>query len=244
MITDHDIHQDPTILAPCHLLYSGSHPEYISAEIRQALDDFIHSGKSYFYMGGNGFYWSCAFNYPRIEVRRGGIGCRTTELHPEERQHTDGSQGGLWSEIRGNLPLTTCGLQSNAAGMSPGVGLLIAPNARCDPETFFLFVGVDRSAQMIGTTGEHSRPMSGDEFDSYRPQSGIKAYIIASSIPNSHGPDYHAMLDTLKFPAPDTRSYIRQDMVLVVRSRTSICLGMGAIDAVTSLTTHSIPMLI
>ena len=65
LITDDDLHHEGIgLLTPYRVLLTGSHPEYWTAPMMAALDDYLSTGGRLMYLGGNGFYW----------VRSGSIG--------------------------------------------------------------------------------------------------------------------------------------------------------------------------
>ncbi|WP_051300339.1 N,N-dimethylformamidase beta subunit family domain-containing protein [Methylobacter luteus] len=100
VLTDEDLDREglPAI-ANYDVLFSGSHPEYVSTSMYNALEQFVSKGGSLLYLGGNGFYWRIAFHPTKrgvIEVRRtegvrswdAGPGCYYTSF--------SGERSGLW----------------------------------------------------------------------------------------------------------------------------------------------------
>ena len=74
-------------LAGYRLVITGSHPEYVSLAIIDALEAHVHRGGRLMYLGGNGHYWVTAGSTPiphLIEIRRGNFGGRTWESAPGE----------------------------------------------------------------------------------------------------------------------------------------------------------------
>ena len=100
VLTDEDLHCDGrAALDGYRVLITGSHPEYWSAPMLDALAAFTAEGGRLMYMGGNGFYWRTAFHSELpgvIEVRR-SQGSRTWTAEPGEHYHGfDGAFGGTW----------------------------------------------------------------------------------------------------------------------------------------------------
>lgn len=74
LITDHDLHeQGLACLTNYQAVMTGSHPEYMSIEMEQALRDFAAQGGSIAYMGGNGFAATVAIKDDLMELRRSSL---------------------------------------------------------------------------------------------------------------------------------------------------------------------------
>src|SRR5690606_32711922 len=113
---------NPGTLAPYSAVVTGSHPEYASGRMLDALDRYLQDGGNLAYLGGNGFYWVTT-TYPDvpgvIEVRRGMAGTRTWESRPGEEDHAStGERGGLWRH-RGRPPQLLVGVGFTAQGSGP-----------------------------------------------------------------------------------------------------------------------------
>ncbi len=102
--TDEDLHQDGfSLLEGYTAVITGTHPEYHSTPMWDAMHSYLAHGGRLIYMGGNGWYWRVAF-HPMlpgvIEVRRAEGGTRTWEAQPGEYHHGfNGELGGLWRRI-------------------------------------------------------------------------------------------------------------------------------------------------
>ena len=108
VLTDHQLHAEGSrALADYRVVLTGSHPEYVSLNILDALEGHVHLGGRLMYLGGNGHYWVTSVDPRRphvIEIRRGNSGGRTWESAPGEGYHsTTGEPGGLWRH-RGRPP--------------------------------------------------------------------------------------------------------------------------------------------
>ena len=100
-------------------IITGSHPEYHTAESLKAYVDFIKAGGNVMYLGGNGFYWSCATtseNLHRVEIRRGGEGVRPFTCAGGDRIFSSNGQSGLLWRSRGLASNSLFGVGSCAAG--------------------------------------------------------------------------------------------------------------------------------
>lgn len=120
LITDDVLHEEgASLLSPYRCLMTGSHPEYHSARMLDAIEEWQGTGGRLIYMGGNGFYWRVATHdaHPGvIEVRRGEAGTRCFEMPAGERHHQfDGEFGGLWRS-NGRAPQRLVGVGFVAEG--------------------------------------------------------------------------------------------------------------------------------
>ncbi|HTN98693.1 MAG TPA: N,N-dimethylformamidase beta subunit family domain-containing protein, partial [Nordella sp.] len=80
VITDEDLHRDGlALLRRYNVVLTGTHPEYHSLQMLDALQGFVDRGGRLMYLGGNGFYWRISFSdkHPGvIECRRSEAGIR------------------------------------------------------------------------------------------------------------------------------------------------------------------------
>jgi N,N-dimethylformamidase len=128
--TDGDLHTDgSSLLDGQHVVVTGTHPEYYTGPMRDALAEYLQQGGRLMYLGGNGFYWVTGVNAARphvIEVRRGHSGTRTWESKPGESHLAGtGEPGGLWRH-RGQSPNQLVGIGFAAMGWGPGCGYRVA----------------------------------------------------------------------------------------------------------------------
>jgi N,N-dimethylformamidase len=98
IITDADLDRDGAArLADYRGLVTGSHPEYWTAAMLDAVNGFQEAGGHLAYLGGNGCYWVTARDGHAIEVRRGARGIRTWSSETGEAHLAmTGERGGLW----------------------------------------------------------------------------------------------------------------------------------------------------
>ena len=162
VITDDDLHRDGVrVLEPYRVVLTGSHPEYVSGQLLDALDDYLDSGGRLMYLGGNGFYWvTTAPQDPwLIEVRRGMAGTRVWESPPGElHQAMTGERGGLWRH-RGRPPQALTGVGFTAQGFDRSLPYRVRPQA-----PGFMLAGID-SAVLIGEGGSVLGGAAGFEID-------------------------------------------------------------------------------
>ena len=112
VLTDGDLHDDGGRLDGYRGLITGSHPEYWTGAMRDALDAFQARGGHIAYLGGNGGYWVTECDGHTIEVRRGLSGIRTWSSESGETHLAmTGEPGGLWRHRgRAEHPLLGVGL--------------------------------------------------------------------------------------------------------------------------------------
>jgi N,N-dimethylformamidase len=165
-LTDHDLHFAGAVPDGVEVLVTGTHPEYVSTQMLDALVAFQRRGGSLMYLGGNGFYWvtTCSAERPHlIEVRRGQSGIRTWESDPGEGGHaTTGQPGGLWRHV-GRPPNALVGVGMAAQGWDRRApGYVRAPEAQ-GPVADRLFAGI--SDAVLGDFGYAMGGAAGDEVD-------------------------------------------------------------------------------
>jgi N,N-dimethylformamidase len=163
VITDDDLHRDGVrAVEPYRVVLTGSHPEYVSAQLLDGLDRYLDSGGRLMYLGGNGFYWvtTAAEDDPWvIEVRRGLAGTRVWGSPPGElHQAMTGERGGLWRH-RGRSPQALTGVGFTAQGFDRSLPYQVSPNA-----PGFMLAGID-SAVLMGEGGSVLGGAAGFEID-------------------------------------------------------------------------------
>jgi N,N-dimethylformamidase len=143
-IADENLHHEgASLLAPYKVVVTGTHPEYWTRPMLDALSAYLEAGGRLMYLGGNGFYWVTAVDPERphvIEIRRWG-GTETWAAAPGEGfLSTTGEQGGLWRN-RHREPQRMLGVGFTAQGndfAQPYVRLSDSD----DPRAAFIFAGV------------------------------------------------------------------------------------------------------
>ncbi|GAB3499716.1 N,N-dimethylformamidase beta subunit family domain-containing protein [Amycolatopsis cihanbeyliensis] len=153
LLTDHDLDAEGArALGEYRAVITGSHPEYWTGAMLDAVKSYVDGGGKLGYLGGNGAYWVTAIAGDRrqiAELRRGFSGVRTWEAEPGELHlASTGEPGGLWAE-RGRSPHTLFGIGSTAAGMTTGTAYRLTPDPG-DPAADLILAGVDRSAPLGG----------------------------------------------------------------------------------------------
>lgn len=184
VLTDEDLDADGVdLLRPYRAILTGTHPEYTSARMLDALESYVAGGGRLMYMGGNGFYWVVSFDPLRpwvMEVRKQG-GSLAWRARPGEHRHsTTGEPGGLWRN-RGRPPQKLVGVGFASQGFD-----LCGPFRRLpdsdDPRVDWIFEGVTRDGP-IGDYGQVGGGAAGLELDRYDPDLGSPpgTLVLASS---------------------------------------------------------------
>ncbi len=182
VVTDHDLHRDGVdLLGRYAVVVTGSHPEYYSGAMLDALGEHLRRGGRLMYLGGNGFYWVTGVAEDgSIEVRRGHAGTRSSESLPGEHTLTStGEPGGLWRH-RGRSPNELVGVGFAAQGWTGGVPYVVAEGL---PDELHAAVFGDLAAgSVIGDFGSLGGA-AGDEVDRFDLDRGSPAngVVLATS---------------------------------------------------------------
>ncbi|HUN46968.1 MAG TPA: N,N-dimethylformamidase beta subunit family domain-containing protein, partial [Stellaceae bacterium] len=144
VVTDDDLHQEGLdLIRPYRVLVTGSHPEYASLPMLDALDGWVRRGGRLMYLGGNGFYWRIAYHPTRegiIEVRRSEDGTRAWDAEVGEYYHSfSGEYGGLWRR-QNRAPQALAGVGFISQGFDWSSPYRRTEAAR-DPRAAFIFAG-------------------------------------------------------------------------------------------------------
>jgi N,N-dimethylformamidase len=183
VISDHDLHEHGAkALEPFRLVMTGSHPEYFTTEMLDALEAHVGSGGRLMYMGGNGFYWRVTCDPAHlglIELRRAEDGTRAWAEVPGEYYHATGEYGGLWRRI-GRPPNRLVGIGFIAQGFDASSYYRRTAASR-DPRAAFLFEGIE--GEIIGDFGAWGDGAAGLEIDAADTALGTPphALVVASS---------------------------------------------------------------
>ena len=191
LITDAELHAEgESLLAPYKVVVTGSHPEYHTAPMLDALLRYRDQGGRLVYLGGNGFYWRVALDPHRegiIEVRRAEGGIRAWAAEPGEYYHQfDGEYGGLWRR-NARPPQQLVGVGFSAQGNFVGSHYRIHPEARSNPKVSWILEGV--TAETLGGEGFSGHGAAGFELDRVDVRLGSPAQAIVIATSENHPPD-------------------------------------------------------
>ncbi len=190
VITDEDLHREGAeLLEGYRVVISGTHPEYYSTQMLDALDLWLDHGGRLMYMGGNGFYWRIAYcpdNPGIIEVRRAEDGTRAWIAEPGEYYHQfTGEYGGLWRRL-GRPPNQLVGVGFAAQGFDGGTYYRLQPGA-LDDRVGFIMQGVT-AADVIGDYGTQGGGAAGEEIDRFDESLGSPPHAICIAASENHRP--------------------------------------------------------
>jgi N,N-dimethylformamidase len=243
LLTDADLHRGGQArLAGYRGLVTGSHPEYWTAAMRDALDGFRDGGGHIAYLGGNGGYWVTAFDGDTIEVRRGLSGIRTWNSEAGETHLAmTGEPGGLWRHRdRAEHRLLGTGLQ--AMGFSRAQPFRRTPDSYA-ADLAWLFEGVGDAP--IGAEGLVLGGAAGYEIDarSSRWKSPVETRLlaVADGFDAGYVIDSDATEDGLPVPARGEMTLTQADSggIVFAASSVSWCGALpqaGSMNAVGRIT--------
>jgi len=232
--TDEDLHREgASLLAPYRAVVTGTHPEYYSAAMLEAVETYLKGPGRLVYLGANGFYWRVAFDPERpwvMELRRGDSGSRAWESAPGEAHLAfEGSRGGLWRHL-GHPPQRLTGVGYAAQGFDRCGWYRRLPDSR-DPRAAFIFDGVEQ--EVFGTSGTIGGGCVGQEIDRYDPALGSPgdALVLATSEGLTEG--FQRCAEEILFTVPGTSALldpdVRGDVVYHVKPSGAAVFACGSI---------------
>lgn len=171
LITDHGFHtRGATALDGYAAVMTGSHPEYMSADMEAALRAFVGRGGSLAYLGGNGFAARVAFRGDLMELRRSPLEVGRTWDGPVSEQVlalTNEPGGFFRNSGRGEFSLI--GGAMSLMGFGPAHPFVRTPESR-DPAVSWLFEGIGEES--FGHDGLVLGGAAGYEVDATDPHLG------------------------------------------------------------------------
>jgi N,N-dimethylformamidase len=234
--TDEDLHRfGADLLLPYRVVLTGTHPEYTSAAMLDALETYVRTGGRLMYLGGNGFYWVTSFHPAKphlIEVRRGESGSRAWQARPGEYFHsTSGERGGLWRN-RARAPQKLVGVGFGAEGFDHSSYYRRLPDS-FDSRVRFIFEGIG-DEELIGNFGLVGGGAAGYELDRYDLQLGTppNALLLASS--EGHSDNYPHVVEEIFFMFPGQGGTqdpaVRADLVYFTTPNDGAVFSTGSIS--------------
>ncbi len=184
VVTDEDLHRAGRgLLQRYQVALTGTHPEYMSARMFDAIADWTTAdGGRLMYLGGNGFSMNVNFDAERpwiMENRRVELWERGEEFQRSEAfNSTDGRRGGYFT-ASGRQPAAVTGVESATMGFDHSYPYVLGEAAR-RPEAAFVFEGV--TGGIIGDFGAIGGGVVGQEWDNAAGhQFGPEHLILGSS---------------------------------------------------------------
>lgn len=241
VITDHELHHDGlAALEPYRVVITGSHPEYCTFAMREAVAAHLEHGGRLMYLGGNGYYWVTSVHpeHPDlIEVRRGHGGTRAWTSPGGELHHsTTGEAGGLWRH-RGLPPNELVGVGFSGLGWDDKAGHYQRLPASFEPAYSWIFDGVGPD-EPIGDFGLVMGGAAGDELDRHDPAlGGADAVVLARSV--GHSDHYCVAVEDLPQTTPavtaSANDRVRADVVYRTTAGGGHVFGVGSLCWVPAL---------
>lgn len=194
VVTDHDVQREGAgLLRRYNAVVTGTHPEYVSAAMLDAWEDFLAGGGRGMYLAANGFYWVTSVHPEKpwlIEVRKGETGTQAWRARPGEYHHGfTGERGGLWRQ-RARAPQKLFGTGMSSHGLDVSTGYVQLPDAR-DPRVAWILDGVGEN-EVIGDFGLVNDGAAGLEMDIVDPALGTPPHTML--LASSHGHSANAVL--------------------------------------------------
>ena len=243
VITDEDVHfQGADRLSGYKVIITGSHPEYWSGQMLDALESYLADGGRLMYTGGNGFYWATAWDPEKphiIEVRRGISGSRAWNSHPgEQEMSSTGEHCGIWRHL-GRSPNAIVGVGFAGQGWdldTPGYRRL--PDS-FDPRAAFIFEGIGDDEE-IGEFGLVMNGAAGDELDRADHSLGTPAHTLLLATSAGLHSDYYLvchedLLVTQSEIHASNNPNLRADMVYFETPNGGAVFSVSSINWISSL---------
>lgn len=202
VITDEDLDdRGMAALDGYDVVITGSHPEYYTRNMMEAMLRYRTSGGSVMYMGGNGFYWKIArsrLTPHAMEIRRAEGGMRMWASEPGEYYNQfDGEYGGMWRR-NGIAPQAIAGVGFAVEGDFVGSPYLRTPES-FGPEFSWLFdgIGTHDATANIGDYGLSGGGAAGFELDQAATDLGTPDYVAVVAASHGHDASFKHMPEEL-----------------------------------------------
>jgi len=233
VITDEDLHRSGAeILDGYRVVITGTHPEYYSTAMLDALEQWLDGGGRLMYLGGNGFYWRIAYhpdNPAIIEVRRAESGTRAWMSEPGEYYHQlSGEYGGLWRRL-GRPPNLLVGVGFAAQGFDGATYYRLQPGA-LDERVSFIMDGVAAS-DVIGNHGTQGGGAAGEEIDRLDEALGSPPHAICIASSENHRPGMLRVVEEIHMTHLELQGpKVRADMVFFETPAGGAVFSTGSIS--------------
>lgn len=218
IVTDEDLEREGVeCLKPYRCVMTGTHPEYYSLKMLDAVQDFTDRGGRLMYLGANGFYWRIAWHPSLpgvIEHRRSEDGMRAWFTQPGESYMAfTGEYSGLWQR-NGRPPNILVGAAFSGQGFDSATFYKRLPASR-DPRAAFIFDGV--TEDRIGDFGSIGGGAAGWEIDRADATFGTPPHTLVVATADDFPSSYHWVNEELNHTHSavngDTCPMIKADMV-------------------------------
>jgi len=187
VVTDEELHAEGVgVLEGYRMVVTGTHPEYHTAEMLDAIEAYTRRGGRLIYTGANGFYWRIAYHPSKpgvIECRKteGGTRSWVAEVGEYFMSFT-GEYGGLWRRS-GRTPQQLAAVGFTAQGFDRSTWYRRTEQSR-DPRAAFVFDGIDD--EIIGDFGLVGGGAAGLEIDRVDVALGSPAHTLVLARSENH----------------------------------------------------------
>ncbi len=243
VLTDEDLHAaGADALEPYRVILTGTHPEYWSERMLDAVDRFLEEGGRFMYLGGNGMYWVTDPHPERphmVEVRRTHAGTRAWQSEPGECfQQTTGGASGLW-RYRGRPPHAAYGVGMTAHGYDYAIPYERTPES-FDPAVAWIFEGVGDD-EPIGDFGACMGGAGGFEIDNFDHAQGTPPEtVLLASAKDGFSDSYNGVVENVLMEGSEakasTNPAVRADMTYLEYPNGGAVFSTGSVCWGTSLT--------
>lgn len=205
VVTDEDLHHEGlAAIESYQVVLTGSHPEYYSGQMLDAVHHYTDDGGRFMYFGANGFYWVINYdpeNPNVIETRKGG-GSQAWKAKPGEYHLSfTGEYGSIWRH-RGRAPQRLVGVGWGSEGFDISSYYRVTADGTSDALSW-MFEGIDTNGKLgdFGLVGEGA---AGLELDFYDAELGSPPETLIAATSESHTDVYLELLENLGFNTPGT----------------------------------------
>ena len=236
VLTDETLHREGVgLLEQYRCVVSGSHPEYTSQSMSDALLAYLEQGGRFIYLGANGFYWKIAY-HPNdtglIETRRAEDGGRNWIAEPGEYYlASTGELSGLWRR-NGRAPQTLLGVGYTACGFDTA-SYYERSEASLDPRAAWIFEGVGEK-ERIGDFGFALGGAAGAELDRADAALGTPPHALTVASATHLPASYLTVPEELYHLTPDINGenspLVRADMVFFETPAGGAVFSTGSIS--------------
>ena len=190
LITDEELDVEGyDLIKDYRVVMTGSHPEYHTGAMLDAVQTYRDNGGRFVYLGGNGFYWKVARHKEApaaIEIRRGEGGIRAWAAEPGEYYNAfDGEYGGLWRR-NGLPPQSLVGVGFTAQGNFVGSYYRRREDALGSRAAWILDGVAD---EKIGDFGLSGHGAAGFELDRADHRLGTPRHAVVLAQSEGHKPE-------------------------------------------------------
>ncbi len=234
VITDEDLHTEGlSLIGDYRVILTGTHPEYYSLAMLEALQAFTEHGGRLMYLGGNGFYWRISY-HPElpgvIECRKSEQGIRAFAPGPGEFYSSfTGEYSGLWRR-NGRPPNRLVGVGMVSQGFDVS-SPYVRTDASHDPRAAFIFEGIED--EVIGDFGLSGGGAAGIELDGTDHGWGTPPHTLVLAASRRHTDVYLMTPEDMLDPAPGLggteANIIRAEMVFFETENGGGVFAVGSI---------------